>query len=342
MSTDSSGKRRHPTTVAVVGAGHVGAAVATTLLLLQTADSIIVFDRSLDRAEGEVWDLADAVPLLHDVEIVATDRWEDLAATDIVVIAAGIPTRPGQSRLDVNNADVIRAIMARLDAMAPDAVVLIVTNPVDVLTRLAQNSSSRPWRLIIGAGTVLDTARLRRGLAATLGVDPHNTHVHVLGEHGDSSFIAWSSATIGPVPLTSFPVPLDTNLAAFQEASMARTLRRGPVGILSRKGYTSAGIAAAVNRIVECVLRDQRGILTVSTRALPEYGIGEEAVMGLPCVVGREGVLSRLRLALDDREEQMLRRSAAILDEVYRQLPPATTPMREAGDIRPALRPSTL
>src|SRR5207237_1443110 len=100
------------------------------------------------------------------------------------------------------------------------------------------------------------------------------------------------------------------------------------VGILSRKGYTSAGIAAAVNRIVECVLRDQRGILTVSTRALPEYGIGEEAVMGLPCILGREGVLSRLRLALDDREEQMLRQSATILDEVYRQLPPAATPIR--------------
>jgi L-lactate dehydrogenase len=310
-----------------VGAGHVGAAVATTLLLLQTADSIIVFDRSLDRAEGEVWDLADAVPLLHDVEIVATDRWEDLVGADVVVITAGLPTRPGQSRLDVNNADVIRAIMARLDAVAPDAVVLIVTNPVDVLTRLAQNSSPRPWRLIIGAGTVLDTARLRRGLAATLGVDPHNTHVHVLGEHGDSSFIAWSSATIGPVPLTSFPVPPDTSLAAIQEASVVRTLRRAPVGILSRKGYTSAGIAAAVNRIVECVLRDQRGILTVSTRALTEYGIGAEAVMGLPCIVGREGVLSRLRLALDDREEQMLRQSATILDEVYRQLPPADTPI---------------
>jgi L-lactate dehydrogenase len=315
----------------------VGAAVATTLLLLQTADSIIVFDRRLDRAEGEVWDLADAVPLLHEVEIVATNRWEDLAGADIVVITAGVPTRPGQSRLDVNNADVITPIMARLDAVAPDAVVLIVTNPVDVLTRLAQNSSPRPWRLIIGAGTVLDTARLRRGVASTLGVDPHNTHVHVLGEHGDSRFIAWSSATIGPVPLASFPVPTDTSLAAIEEAGAAQALRQGPVDVLSRKGYTSAGVAAAVNRIVECVLRDQRGILTVSTRALPEYGIGEDAVMGLPCVVGREGVLSRLPLALNDREQQMLRRSAAILDEVYRQLPLAIKPKREAG----ALHPST-
>jgi L-lactate dehydrogenase len=316
----------------------VGAAVATTLLLLQTADSIIVFDRRLDRAEGEVWDLADAVPLLHEVEIVATDRWEDLAGADIVVITAGVPTRPGQSRLDVNNADVITPIMARLDAVAPDAVVLIVTNPVDVLTRLAQNSSPRPWRLIIGAGTVLDTARLRRGVASTLGVDPHNTHVHVLGEHGDSRFIAWSSATIGPVPLASFPVPTDTSLAAIEEAGAAQALRQGPVDVLSRKGYTSAGVAAAVNRIVECVLRDQRGILTVSTRALPEYGIGEEAVMGLPCVVGREGVLSRLPLALNDREQQMLRRSAAILDEVYRQLPLAIKPKPEAGALHPSTR----
>jgi L-lactate dehydrogenase len=323
MITESpdAGLRRRVSSVAVVGAGHVGAAVTNALALLQSADRIVLHNRHLARAEGEVWDLADATPLLHDVELVATDDWRDLAGVDVVVVTAGVLIQPGQSRLDVDNADVVREVMAQLDAVAPDAVVLIVTNPVDVLTRLAQDCSSRPRQLILGAGTVLDTARIRYGLATTLGVDPHNTHVHVLGEHGDSALVAWSSATIGPVPLASFPLPSGSNLADIQESFTEGMRRRGPVDILTRKGFTSVGIAAAVSRIVECVLRDQRRIYTVSARALPEYGIGEEVVLGLPCVVGRQGVVSRLPLTLDDTERCLLRRSAAIVQAAYERLP---------------------
>jgi L-lactate dehydrogenase len=209
MITESpdAGPRRHLTSVAVVGAGHVGAGVAGTLALRASAGRIVLYNRHLARAEGEVWDLADAAPLLHDVELTAADDWRDLAGVDMGVVTAGQLGRPGQSRLDEDNAGLIEDVMARLDAVAPGAVVLIVTNPVDVLTRLAQDRSTRPRHLVLGTGTVLDTARLRHGLAGLIGVDPHNAHVHVLGEHGDSAIVAWSSATIGPVPLASFPLP---------------------------------------------------------------------------------------------------------------------------------------
>jgi L-lactate dehydrogenase len=318
--SQDAGLRRRAATVAVVGAGHVGAAVTTTLALRASADRVVLYNRRLSRAEGEVWDLADAAPLLHDVQLVATDDWRDVAGADAVVVTAGRLVRAGQSRLDEDNGPLIRDVMARLDAVAPDAVVLIVTNPVDVMTRLAQDSSARAPHLVLGAGTVLDAARLRHGLAAVLGVDPHNTHVHVLGEHGDRSFVAWSSATVGPVPLASFPLPPAMRLRDVQESLAARMRRRGPVDILTRKGHTSAGIAAAASRILESVLRDQRRIFTVSARALPEYGIGERVVLGLPSVVGRQGVVSRLPLALDAAEQRLLERSAAVVEAAYERL----------------------
>jgi L-lactate dehydrogenase len=309
--------RHSPSGVAVVGAGNVGAAVANALVLLGTTDRVVLYDRQLTRAEGEAWDIADGTPLLRNVEVVATDDWLELRGGQVVVVTVGALMRPGQSRLDERNGDLIREVIGRLDAVAPRAVVVIVSNPVDVMTRIAQDASTRPRHLIVGAGTVLDTARLRQGLAKQLGVDAQNTHVHVIGEHGDSSFPAWSTATIGPVPLTSFPLAPGQSLAAVQAACAERTRRRAPEEFV-RKGHTNAGIAVVASRIVECVLRDQRRIFTLSTRALADYGIGEEAVLSLPCVLGREGVIRRLPLALDHREQQMLARSAAVLEAAYR------------------------
>ena len=303
--------------VAVLGAGHVGAAVANALVLLHATDRVVLWDRNLARAEGEAWDVADGTPLLHNVDVIATDDWEDLAGVEVVVVTVGVAFRPGQSRLDERNGDLVRAIIEQLDVVAPDAVVLMLSNPVDVLTRIAQDHSARPAHLILGAGTVLDTARLRHGLAAILGVDAQNAHVHVIGEHGDSSFTAWSSATIGPVPLRLFPLPSGKSLAALKTGCMERTRRRGPDDIMSRKGHTDAGIAVAASRIVECVVRDQRRIYTVSVPALAEYGVGETAVLSLPCVIGRGGVVRRLALALDADEQAMLERSAAVLEGAY-------------------------
>jgi L-lactate dehydrogenase len=166
---------------------------------------------------------------------------------------------------------------------------------------------------------VLDTARLRHGLARLLGVDAQNAHVHVIGEHSDSSFPAWSSATIGPFPLASYPLPPSKTLAALKETCAERTRRRGTDEILARKGYTDAAIAVAATRVVECVIRDRRRIYTVSTKTVPEYGVGHDAVLSLPCVIGREGVVRRLVLALNEPEQRVLERSAEILEAAYRR-----------------------
>ena len=309
----------HTGGVGIVGAGHVGAAVANALVLLGAASRVVLYDRRARRAEGEAWDIADGTPLLGSAEISATDDWQDLSDVEVAVVAVGGPFQPGQSRLDEHNGDLIRAVMERLDEVAPDVVVVIVSNPVDVLTRIAQDSSARDWHKILGAGTVLDTARLQHGLGRRLGVDPRDIHVHVVGEHGDSSFPAWSNASVGPVPLASFPLPPAHSLAAMQSECAERTRRRGPDDILARKGHTDAGVAVAVARIVESVLRDQRRVYTVSTRALPEYGVGEEAVLSLPSTIGKQGVVRRLPLALNEVEQHMLEQSASVLEAAYQR-----------------------
>jgi L-lactate dehydrogenase len=306
--------------VAVIGAGNVGAATVNALVLLGAADHVVLYDRDLTRAEGQAWDAADGTPLVRGAEIVATDDWRALRGADVAVVTVGAPPAKGGSRLDHPNGKLIRRVVARLDEVAPHAVVVIVSNPVDVMTRIAQEASARPWRMILGTGTVLDTARLRLGLATQLGVDAQNAHVHVIGEHGDSSFPAWSSATIGPVPLSSFPLPSAQSLADLKSAVAHEARQRGHA-VVARIGHTASGIAVAVSRIVECVLRDQRRILTVSSRAPSQYGLGDSVVLSLPCVVGRAGVVSCLPLALDRHERQMLERSAAILEAVYRDQP---------------------
>ena len=202
--------------VAVIGAGNVGAAVANSLILLGVGDRTVLYDRQLARAEGEAWDIADGTPMVRGIEIVGTDDWQDVRGARVVVVTVGTLMHPGGSRLDERNGDLLRDVIEQLDSVAPDAVVVVVTNPVDVMTRIAQEASARPWHRIIGTGTVLDTARLRHGLARRLGVDAQNAHVHVIGEHGDSSFPAWSSAAIGPVPLAAFPLPPGEDLEELQ------------------------------------------------------------------------------------------------------------------------------
>ena len=212
----------------MVGAGSVGAATLNALVLLGAADRVVLYDRDLSRAEGQAWDTADGTPLVRGVEIVATDDWRALRGADVAVVTVGAPPQRGRSRLDERNGPLIREVVERLDDVAPDAVVVIVTNPVDVMARIAQEASVRAWQMILGTGTVLDTARLRLELATRLGVDAQNTHVHVIGEHGDSGFPAWSSATIGPVPLRSFPLPSTQSLAHLKSevAEGARRRRR--------------------------------------------------------------------------------------------------------------------
>jgi len=307
-------------TVSVVGAGHVGATVANALVLLRVCDQVVLHDRDPALAEGEAWDIADTVPLLSQMVVTPAAGYADLAGSDVVVITAGVTLGPGQTRLDLlgANASTIVDIVGELDRVCPGAVVILVTNPVDVLTRIAIEASARPAHLILGCGTVLDGARLRHRLGELLDVERESVHAYVIGEHGDSSFPVWSSATVGVIRLEQFDLPEGRSWPQVKDELTDITRRRGR-SIHDRKGFTSYGVAAAVARIVRAVTRNEKRIFMVSALAAPQYGIGP-VVLGLPCVIGATGVDRQLLLTLSAEENQMLQRSAAILDRAYRSL----------------------
>ena len=306
--------------VSVVGAGRVGSAVANALVLLRACDRVVLFDRNSARAEGEAWDIADAIPLLSEMEIVPSADYADLGASDAVVVTVGATRAPGESRLDLlgSNAAITAEVIRELDRVSPDAVVILVSNPVDVLTRIAIETSARPARLLIGSGTVLDGARLRHRLGELLGVEKEDVHVYVVGEHGDSSFPVWSSATVGAIGLENYRLPESSSLSQVEDELTASTRRRG-LRIHDRKGFTRYGVAAAVARIVRAVVRDEKRIFMVSVPAAEEYGIGD-VVLSMPCVIGRGGVERQLLLTLSEDEQRLLQRSAAVLESAYRSL----------------------
>ncbi len=307
--------------VAVIGAGNVGAAVANALVLLRRCVTAVLFDRTLSKAEGQAWDIEDAIPLLEEMDILPSDRYEDLVDSDIIVVTVGVQPKEGQTRLDVldQNAEIIRSTMKELDRVAPNSIVIIVSNPVDVLTRIAIASSSRAENLILGSGTVLDTARLRYQLGKRLNVDKQDVHVYVLGEHGNSELPAWSSAFIGSIPLNEFLLPEVTSLEKIKEEYAELTRKRGGA-IAKRKGNTNYGIATVVSQLVDTILRDEKKIFTVSVRANSSYGVGSEVVLGLPCIIGKQGIERQLVLARNAEEQRLLEESTSKLNDAYNSL----------------------
>jgi len=297
--------------VCVVGCGHVGTTSAYALLMGGLAREVVLLDLDARRAEGEAMDLEQAAALARPVEVRAGD-WDDAARSAIVVVAAGVGGRPGESRLDLlgRNVVVVRDVMRNLMSRGFGGVVLMTTNPVDVLSQFAQEFSGLPVGRVVGSGTVLDSARLRAMLGRHLGVEPRSIHAHVVGEHGDSEVAAWSSARVAGVPVREFCEGAGLQCPDFDE--LLRRVRRAAPDIIERKGYTSYAIASCVARICEAVLRDERSVLPVSTMLTGQYGI-EGVYLSLPCVVGRGGVERVIEIPLDEEETAGLRASADIL-----------------------------
>jgi L-lactate dehydrogenase len=310
-----------PPKVGIVGAGNVGAAIANALVLLSKAVTVVLFDRNLSRAEGQAWDINDTIPLLEEMDIVPSNHYEDLADSDVIVVTVGANPTVGQTRLDLlgANAAIVRPIVQELDHVAPEAIVILVSNPVDVLTRLAIETSTRPERLIFGSGTVLDTAPLQYQLGKRLNVDKYDVHVPVIGEHGDSEFPVWSNAVIGMIPLTEFPLPRGTSLEQVQIELAGITRDRGNA-IMQRKGHTSYGIATSVAQVVDAILRNEKRMFTISVKADPAYGVGDEVVLGLPCIIGKHGIECRLVVPRNAVEQHLLEVSAAKLNHAYHLL----------------------
>jgi L-lactate dehydrogenase len=301
--------------VGIVGTGQVGMAAAAALFHSQVVSRITLVDLDHRRAQGEAMDLMHGQALVGACGVRA-GSYDDLAGAQVVVVSAGVAQKPGESRraLLARNLEVFRDIARQLDRSAPQAVVLVATNPVDVLTLAFQNLSSRPGTRVIGTGTLLDTARLRALLGEHYGVDPQSVHAYVLGEHGDSEFIPWTLATIGGVPILGNEV-LGTRWDPPGMDRLGEQVRRAAYDIIDCKGYTNWAIGAVIMTLTSMVLRNERAVVPVSVRLRGEYGLSGPCC-SLPARVGSSGVEGVGTPPLSEPELAQLRQSVAALSSL--------------------------
>lgn len=308
----------HENRVSIIGCGNVGMASAFAFVQSQLVRELVLIDRDREKAEGEAMDLqqAIAVPMESPVKVTAGD-YKDAAATSIVIITAGVATDdPNVSRLELlgKNVKIVREIVGKLKAENFDGILIVTTNPVDVLAQVAQMESGLPASRVISTGTVIDTARLRVMLAERLAVEPRAVDAFIIGEHGDSEIAVWSAARVAGLPLAKFPGA--DKLPA--HAEMLETIRQAAPEIVKRKGNTSYAISLCVRRICEAILRDERMALPVSTLMQGEYGI-KGVYLGTPCIVGKNGVERVIELELNKTEKAGLLRSADILRQALKE-----------------------
>jgi L-lactate dehydrogenase len=311
--------------VGVVGSGLVGATAAYALVMRGVGREIVLVDKNEARAAAEADDIRHAVPFAHPLEVRA-GGYADLADCRAVVLCAGVGQKPGESRLQLlrKNAAVFHEVVPAVLKYAPEAVVIVASNPVDVMTHLASRFAAEagvgPGR-VFGSGTTLDTARFRTLLGTHVGVDPHHVHAHVVGEHGDSEVLTWSLASVGGVPLEGFARMRGVELSEAVRRDIDQKVRRAAYAIIAGKGATYYGIGCALARIVDAVLHDQRSVLTVCAPTPDVLGV-KDVTVALPRLVGGAGVIETFPLPLSQPEQAQLRASAEVirgaLDELDR------------------------
>lgn len=300
--------------VGVVRAGGVGTAICYAALIRGVAREVALYDIDEPKVRAEVLDLAHGTPFTSASAMTGGADPDVLADCEVVVITAGAKQKPGQTRLDlgVHNVEILRGLLPQVQAHAPDALIVLVTNPVDVLTLVAQRLTGLPAGRVIGSGTLLDTSRLRWLLASRAHVHASSVHAAILGEHGDTEFPAWSSARIGPTPAD----PLFTR-ADLDE--VADTVVNAAYEVIQGKGATTYAVGVATTRLLEAILRDQHAILPVSTVLDDVHGLSDVA-LSLPSVVGRDGVTRVIQPELDAAEMRALHASADALRQEARSL----------------------
>ena len=310
--------------VGIVGCGMVGSTAAFGLLMEGIGREIILVDLNRARAEAEADDLFHAVPFAHPLTVRAGD-YVDLEGCRVVVIAAGVAQRPGETRLQLlqRNATVFEQVVPSILQYAGDTILLVVSNPVDIMTHLAAHfaaSFGAPSTRVIGSGTMLDTARFRTLLGRRFGVDPQHVHAYVIGEHGDSEVLTWSLAAIAGMRLEEFASKRgEAILTDGEKQQIDEQVRRAAYHIIAGKGATYYGIGGAVARLVDVLLNDQRAVLTICSR-IQGVATCEGVTLGLPHIVGGQGAMGMIPLLLDATEQQGLQRSASILSEAIDSL----------------------
>ena len=309
--------------ICIVGAGSVGATIACSITVAGMVSEIVLIDTNNDKAEGEALDILEGTPFCSTVKLYAGD-YEAAKGADIVVITSGQARKPGQSRIDLtqNNFEMLKTIAPEIVKYAPDAIYVMVSNPVDILTYVMIKYGGLPPHQIIGSGTLLDSARLRTALSQRLYVDIHNIHAYVFGEHGETSMIPWSLATVAGVAIPEHWSRISKKGDIFDEEEMekmAKSVRGSGGRIIKAKGATYYGIALSVKQICETILRNTRSALTVSTMINGAYGIND-VCLSVPCIVGINGIERSLEPALLPKEEELLRQSADALKTVLKEL----------------------
>lgn len=307
----------------VVGSGFVGSTAAYALVMRGVGRRVVLVDQNRARAEAEADDILHAVPFAHPLEVTVGD-YADLAGCRVVVVSAGVGQKPGETRLQLlgRNAQVFKQVIPNILKYAPDAILLIATNPVDVMTHIAAHYAGQlgvPSTRVIGSGTTLDTARLRALIGRHLNVDSQHIHAYVLGEHGDSEVLTWSQVTVGGIPLEEFCNGGGISICPDDYRGIDEKVRRAAYHIIEGKGATYYGIGSAIARIVEVILQDERSILTVCTPTDDIAGV-KNVTVSLPNLVGGEGIIKTFFPNLSKAEMTALNASAQVVRSAIDQL----------------------
>ena len=306
--------------VGVVGCGFVGATAAYTMALGGAATELLLIDIKEQLARAQAEDILHATPFARAVRVTA-GGYPQLAGARVIVLACGVGQKPGETRLQLlqRNYQVFKSVVPQVLSHAPDAILLVVSNPVDVITQMVTSISRLPLPRVIGSGTILDTARFRALLGEQLGVAPQSVHAYVVGEHGDSEVLVWSSAKVGGVLLDEFCEQIRCVLTEEVRSRIDDGVRQAAYRIIEGKGATYYGIGAGIARIVRAIRGDERAVLTVSASTGGVVGL-EGVTLSLPRIVGAQGVAGTLRPGLSEDEDGALRKSAEILREAAREV----------------------
>ena len=309
--------------VTIIGAGSVGSTIAYTMAVNGIATEIVMIDINEAKAMGEALDIRQGVPFCPPVSIYA-GSYQDAQGSDVVILTSGIARKPGQTRLDLaqTNVNITKSIIPQIVKHAPDAIYIIVSNPVDILTYVFHKVSGLPESHIIGSGTILDTARLRARIAEYYNINQQNVHAYVFGEHGDSSFVPWSTATISTIPVDQYAASLtnpDTIEPQLVHSEVESYIRKSGGKIIERKGATFYAVAVSVCHIVKCIFSGADTTMTVSTMMHGEYGIDDVCLSTL-AIVGPDGVAGKVLAPLTDEEKALLKHSSECLRGIIDQI----------------------
>ena len=305
--------------VAIIGCGFVGSASAFALMQSGLFKEIVLIDVDKKKAEGEAMDISDGIPYVRHMNVYAGD-YDDIVDAYIIIITAGAGQKPGETRLDLVNKNIaiFKSIIPEISKRDCQGILLVVANPVDILTEVALKLSGFSENRVMGSGTVLDTARLKYKLGQQLEVDSRRVHAFIIGEHGDSEIAAWSSANISGIELDKFCEMRD--YCEYEKATreIAEKVKNSAYEIIDRKQATYYGIAMAVKRICEVIVRDEKSILPVSSMLHGEYGI-KDVVLSMPTIVGKNGIEKLVPIPLNEEEQCALKKSAETLDKIMQE-----------------------